>query len=56
MEKEKHPVQCPVDMTSLSEKELDAELEKGYADMLNGRVKSVGKVFEDIRKDFNLTK
>ena len=56
MEEEKHSAQCPLDMTSLSEKELDAELETGYTDLLNGRMKSVGKVFEDIRKYFESIK
>ena len=44
----------PVDMRNLSEDEMNAELEKGYADMKAGRTKSAKKVFDDIRKDYNL--
>ena len=33
---------------------LDAELEKGYADMQTGRTKSVKSAFADIRKDYGL--
>ena len=40
-----------VDMSKLSPQELDAELEKGYQDILAGRTKPAGKVFEEIRKD-----
>lgn len=38
----------------LSEKELDAELEKGYQDMLVGRTKPAKQVFADIRKEHGL--
>lgn len=34
--------------------ELNAELEKGYADMAAGRTKPVKQVFTDIRKDYGL--
>lgn len=50
----KIPSARPVDMSALSEAELEAELEKGYADMKAGRTKPVEKVFADIRKDYNL--
>ena len=50
----KMPSARPVDMSTLSEKEMNAELEKGYADMKAGRTKSAKKVFTDIRKDYNL--
>lgn len=40
-------------MTELSEAELNAELEKGYADMTEGRTRSVGQVFADISKDYD---
>jgi len=43
-----------VDMTSISEEQMNLELDKGYADMIAGRTKSVEKVFSNIRKDFNL--
>jgi DNA-damage-inducible protein J len=50
----KIPSARPVDMSALSEEEINAELEKGYADMKTGRTKSASKVFADIRKDYNL--
>ena len=50
----KIPIEKPVAMGVLSEKELNDELEKGYADMLEGRVKSADKVFADIRRDYGI--
>ena len=38
----------------LSDAEVDAELEKGYADMKEGRTKPVKSAFADIRKDYGL--
>lgn len=42
----------PVDMSILSEDELNAELEKGYADMISGCTKPAKQVFADIRRDY----
>lgn len=39
----------------LSVDEIDAEIEKGYQDMLAGRTVSAKKVFTDIRKDWALS-
>ena len=50
----KMPSARPLDMSALSEDEINIELEKGYADMIAGRTKSAKKVFADIRKDYNL--
>ena len=50
----KIPSSRPVDMSSLSEAELNAELEKGYADIKAGRTREANAVFSDIRKDYNL--
>ena len=36
------------------EKELNAELEKGYADILSGRTKPAKQAFAEMRKDFNI--
>ncbi len=44
----------PVDINTLSETELNNELEKGYADMQAGRTKNMNEVFADIRKDYGL--
>ena len=48
----KIPSAKPVDMSALSEEEMNAELEKGYADMVAGRTKPAKQVFADIRKDY----
>lgn len=48
----KIPSAKPVDMNALSEEEMNAELEKGYADMVAGRTKPAKQVFADIRKDY----
>ena len=50
----KLPTPQPVNMVALSEEELNAELEKGYADMLDGRTKPARKAFSDIRKDYGI--
>ena len=50
----KIPSAKPLDMSILSEQQINEELEKGYADMKAGRTKSASKVFADIRKDYNL--
>ncbi|MDO5562493.1 MAG: type II toxin-antitoxin system RelB/DinJ family antitoxin [Synergistaceae bacterium] len=50
----KIPAARPVDISVLSEAELDMELEKGYADMQAGRVKPAKSAFADIRKDYGL--
>ena len=48
------PAKKPLSMDALSEEELDAELEKGYQDMLAGRTKPAKEVFDSIRKDYDL--
>ena len=50
----KIPTAKPVDISSISAEALDAELEKGYADMEAGRTKPAAKVFANIRKDYNV--
>ena len=50
----KIPSSRPVDMSALSEAELNAELEKGYADIKAGRTREASAVFADIRKDYDL--
>ena len=44
--------QHPLDIGSMSGGQLDAELEKGYADMQAGRVVSAKKAFADIRGSY----
>lgn len=50
----KLPTAKPLDIRALSEEEMSAELEKGYADIEAGRTKSASKVFADIRRDYGL--
>ena len=50
----KMPASRLVDASVLSDAEMDAELEKGYADMKEGRTKSAKSAFADIRKDYGL--
>ena len=50
----KMPSAHPVDVSALSEAQMNAELENGYADMQTGHTRSAKSVFADIRKDYNL--
>jgi addiction module RelB/DinJ family antitoxin len=50
----KLPSTKPIDISKLSEEELNAELEKGYADIVAGRTKPAKQAFADIRKDYGL--
>jgi addiction module RelB/DinJ family antitoxin len=50
----KLPSTKPIDISKLSEEELNAELEKGYADIAAGRTKPAKLAFADIRKDYGL--
>ena len=43
-----------VDLSKLTKKELNAELEKGYKDIKEGRTVSAKEAFKKIRKDYNL--
>ena len=44
----------PLDISLMASEQLNAELEKGYADMLAGKTKPTDDVFAGIRKDFDL--
>lgn len=50
----KIPSSRPIDMSALSEAELNVKLEKGYADIKAGRTRDAHAVFADIRKDYNV--
>lgn len=43
-----------VDMSELTAPELDGELDKGYQDVLAGRTKPAGQVFDEIQRDHSL--
>ena len=47
----KLPASALPDVSTMSEAELDKELEKGYQDMLTGRTKPVQEAFAEIWKD-----
>ncbi|MGN0652380.1 MAG: type II toxin-antitoxin system RelB/DinJ family antitoxin, partial [Gemmiger sp.] len=50
----KLPAGQPVDVSTLTQTQLDAELEKGYADITAGKTKKAKNVFEDIRRDYGV--
>lgn len=50
----KIPPARPINIAELSETELDAELEKGYADMTAGKTKPAKQAFADIRRDYGI--
>ena len=50
----KLPATKPLGASGLTETELNAELEKGYADFVQGNTKSFEKAFSDIRRDYGL--
>lgn len=50
----KLPAARPLEMAVLSNEELHEELQKGYSDMLSGRIEPAEKVFNDIRRDYGL--
>ncbi len=50
----KIPAEKPLDTSTLSESQMDAELRKGYQDMLTGKTKSLKTAFSDIREDYGL--
>lgn len=50
----KLPTTSPVDISTLSEEQINAELEKGYADIQAGRARPASEVFADIRKEYGI--
>lgn len=48
------PAEKPVAMGALTKEELDAEIEKGYADMVAERTVSADEAFDDIRRKYGL--
>ena len=50
----KLPKTMPVAIGALTKEELDAEIEKGYADMLAGYTEPAEKVFTDIRREYGI--
>lgn len=50
----KIPSKTMVNMDELTSEELNTEIEKGYMDMVEGRMRSAKQVFSDIHKDYGL--
>ncbi len=50
----KLPEMQPVDMSKLTAEQLDAEIEKGYADMQSGKVEDAAQAFVDLRAEYQL--
>lgn len=48
------PAHKPVDVTTLSEEAFHEVLERGYADMEDGRVQNVKNAFTDLKREFDL--
>lgn len=50
----KLPANAPVDISTLDEEALNAELEKGFADLKAGRTRDAKSVFDDLRRDYGV--
>lgn len=50
----KIPTSHPLNINEMTEMQLNQELETGYNDMLNGKVKPATEVFADMKREFNL--
>lgn len=48
----KLPAARPLDISVLTEEQLNTELEKGFADIAAGRTRVAQSVFDDIRRDY----
>lgn len=44
----------PLNVSKMTKAQLDAELEKGYADMQTGRTIPMEQAFAEIRKDYGM--
>lgn len=44
----------PLDISKMTRRQLDEELEKGYSDIQAGRTKSAKEVFDELHKEYNL--
>ena len=50
----KLPAARPLDVSTLTDEQLNAELEKGFADIAAGRTRPAKQVFDDIRRDYGV--
>lgn len=45
----------PLDISTLTEEQLNDELNKGYQDISEGRTKLAEKVFAEVRKNYDIS-
>lgn len=50
----KLPAARPLDVSTITDDQLNAELEKGFADIASGRTRPAKQVFDDIRRDYGV--
>lgn len=50
----KLPAARPLDVSTMTDEQLNAELEKGFADIATGRTRPAKQVFDDIRRDYGV--
>ena len=50
----KLPVARPLDVSTMTDEQFNAELEKGFADIAAGRTRPAKQVFDDIRRDYGV--
>ncbi len=44
----------PLDVSNMTQEEFNAEIQKGFDDAQNGRVKPATEIFSDMRKKYNV--
>lgn len=50
----KLPASRPLDVSTLTEDQISAELEKGFSDIAAGHTRAAKTVFDDIRRDYGV--
>ena len=50
----KLPAARPLDVSTMTDEQLNSELEKGFADIAAGRTRPAKQVFDDIRRDYGV--
>ena len=50
----RHRAQNPLDLNALTQEQRNAELQKGYDDVLAGRTKSADQVFDAIWREYGV--
>jgi len=50
----KLPAARPLDVSTMTDEQFNAELEKGFADIAAGHTRPAKQVFDDIRRDYGV--